>query len=188
MYRSFFKRVLDILIAGTALIVLSPLMLIVAVLIYAEDRGKIFFRQKRVGMNGSEFEFVKFRSMPEGSRNVPSTQAIAIPVTRIGRIIRRTNMDELPQLLAVLRGDMSIIGPRPAIPAQENLFALRKANGAISCLPGMTGLAQVNAYDGMPEAEKAQFDGEYCQNLTFANDMRIIFKTFRYFTRKPPVY
>lgn len=188
MYRRFFKRVLDILVAGTAVIVLSPLMLVVAVLIFAEDGGKIFFRQKRIGINGSVFEFVKFRSMPEGSRNVPSTQAIAIPVTRIGRIIRRTNLDELPQLFAVLRGDMSMIGPRPAIPAQENLFALRKANGAINCLPGMTGLAQVNAYDGMPESEKARFDGEYCRNLTFANDLRIIFKTFGYFTRKPPVY
>jgi O-antigen biosynthesis protein WbqP len=188
MYRRFFKRVFDVTVAVLALILLSPVMLAVALLIYLEDRGSVFFRQRRVGAGGREFEFVKFRSMPEGSESVPSTQAASIPVTHVGRFIRRTNIDELPQLFAVIRGDMSIVGPRPALPKQNALCAFRRQNGSIDCLPGMTGLAQVNAYDGMPEEEKAGYDGEYVRSLSFATDLRVIFRTFGYLTRKPPVY
>jgi O-antigen biosynthesis protein WbqP len=188
MYRRFFKRVLDVSIAVLALLLLSPVMLAVALLIYLEDRGSVFFRQIRVGAGGREFEFVKFRSMPEGTRSVPSTEAGSIPVTRVGRFIRRTNIDELPQLFAVIRGEMSLVGPRPALPKQDALCAIRRQNGSIDCLPGMTGLAQVNAYDGMPEEEKAEYDGEYARSLSLMTDLRVILRTFGYLTRKPPVY
>jgi O-antigen biosynthesis protein WbqP len=188
MYSRSLKRLLDITLAGLALVALAPLMLLVALLIKLEDGGPVHFRQKRVGKGGREFEFLKFRSMPVNAANVPKTQAIEIPITRIGRVIRRTNIDELPQLINILRGEMSIVGPRPAIAAQGALISMRRENGALSCTPGLTGLAQVNAYDGMPETEKAGFDGEYASNVSFANDLKIIGRTFGYLTRKPPVY
>lgn len=188
MYRKFFKRLFDVFLSGSSLAALSPLMLLVSVLIKIEDGGSVLFRQTRVGKNGETFDFLKFRSMPVNAANVPKTEAAAVPITKIGRVIRRTNIDELPQLFNILRGDMSIVGPRPAIPAQEALCRLREESGALDCLPGLTGLAQVNAYDGMPEIEKAQWDGEYAAKLSFLNDLRIILRTFAYLTRKPPVY
>lgn len=188
MYRNFFKRAFDVFLSAISLFFLSPLMLLVAILIKLEDGGSILFKQKRVGINGQSFDFLKFRSMPITAANVPKTEAVKIPITRIGKIIRRTNIDELPQLFNILRGEMSIVGPRPAIPAQTELCLMRKENGALNCLPGLTGLAQVNAYDGMPETEKAKFDGEYQTNLSFLNDLKIILRTFAYLTRKPPVY
>lgn len=188
MYRGFFKRILDIAIAAFSLIFFSPLMLAVALIIKLEDGGNILFRQQRVGRNGEAFDFLKFRSMPQNAVNVPKTEAAKIPITKIGRIIRRTNIDELPQLFNILRGDMSIVGPRPAIPAQDALCKMREESGALACAPGLTGLAQVNAYDGMPESEKADWDGKYAAELSFYNDMKIIFRTFGYLTRKPPVY
>ena len=188
MYRRYFKRIFDVVIAVIALLLLWPLMLVLAVLIYLEDRGPVFFRQKRVGAGGREFDLLKFRSMPVGSRDVPSTEAGAMPVTSIGRFIRRTNLEELPQLFSVLRGDMSIVGPRPALATQESLVRIRQQNGSIQCLPGLTGLAQVNSYDGMPEDEKAALDGEYGETVSLGTDTKIIMRTLRYLTRKPPVY
>lgn len=188
MYRSFLKRLCDIVIAGSALLVLSPVMILVAAIIRLEDGGPAFFRQKRVGKNGIEFEFLKFRSMPVNAANIPKTEAVEIPITKIGRFIRRTNIDELPQLLNILRGDMSVVGPRPAIAAQESLCLMRRENGALTCSPGLTGLAQVNAYDGMPETEKADWDGKYAASVSVLTDLKIIFRTFSYLTRKPPVY
>jgi O-antigen biosynthesis protein WbqP len=188
MYRRFFKRTFDILFAASALVLLSPLMLIVAALIKLEDGGKFLFRQKRVGRDNTEFEVLKFRSMPEDAANLPKALAAELPVTKIGRFIRRTNIDELPQLFNILRGDMSIVGPRPPLASQEALVRMRIENGAIRCLPGLTGWAQVNAYDGIPEAEKARFDGEYADSVSFIKDVVIILRTFVFVLRKPPVY
>lgn len=188
MYSGFLKRAFDITVAAGTLVLLFPLMLVLAVFIKLEDAGPVFFRQQRIGRNGREFEFLKFRSMPIDAENVPSAVASSIKVTRIGKFIRRTNIDELPQLFNVLRGEMSIVGPRPAIASQTALVSMRADNGAENCLPGLTGLAQVNAYDGMPEAEKAAFDGEYAAKVSFMKDLKIIGRTFRYLIRKPPVY
>jgi O-antigen biosynthesis protein WbqP len=188
MYRAFFKRLFDIALAAIALTALSPLMLLIALLIWWEDGAPVIFRQQRVGKDGATFEFLKFRSMALSAANVPKTEAANIPVTRMGRLIRRTNLDELPQFLNILKGDMSIVGPRPAIPAQDELCLLRRENGAMSCVPGLTGLAQVNAYDRMPETEKATWDGQYADEMSFVNDVKIILRTFAYLTRKPPVY
>jgi len=188
MYRNVFKRLLDIILSLTALLVLAPLLLIVAAAIYLEDRGKIIFRQKRVGASGTSFEVLKFRSMPENTGDLESAHAHDLPKTRVGHFIRRTNIDELPQLINVLKGDMSIVGPRPPLVSQARLCEFRQQNGSIQCLPGLTGLAQINGYDGMPDEEKARWDGEYAKTVSLQNDARIVIRTFGYLRKKPPVY
>lgn len=188
MYRSFFKRFFDILLAGSSLLLFSPFMLLTALAVRLDDGGPSLFRQKRVGHKGRLFQVIKFRSLPVNTKNLPSVQASEIVPTRVGRVIRRTNIDELPQLINILNGEMSIVGPRPALPSQEQLLAMRKENGALNCKPGLTGLAQVKSYDGMAESEKAKLDGDYASNITFSRDLKIILKTFLYLTKRPPVY
>lgn len=126
--------------------------------------------------------------MPLNNPNVESHQRHLIKITPFGKFIRRTNLDELPQFWNVLIGDMSFIGPRPPIPSQKNLVELRSFNGAIKVKPGLTGWAQVNSYDHMPEKEKARFDGEYADGISLTLDLLILLKTVVYFTRKPPTY
>jgi O-antigen biosynthesis protein WbqP len=188
MYRKFFKRFLDIVLSLGGLILLSPLMLIIATAIYVDDRGRIIFRQKRIGASGRVFQVLKFRSMPENTGDVESAMAHQLPITRVGRFIRRTNLDELPQLINILSGDMSIVGPRPPIPSQLGLCRLRESNGSIDCLPGLTGLAQINGYDHMPDEEKAQFDGEYAETMSLSVDLKIVLRTFGYLKKRPPIY
>ena len=182
------KRLIDVIGATLLLVTLSPLLIMIALVIKIHDGGPIIFKQKRLGQFGKEFLFLKFRSMPVNTPNVVSTEVIKLNVTPIGKIIRRTNLDEIPQMINVLKGDMSIIGPRPCLPNQESLIALRKANGSINLKPGLTGWAQVNAYDFMPETEKADFDGEYYKKLSLWMDVKIVFRTLKYFTKKPPIY
>jgi O-antigen biosynthesis protein WbqP len=188
MYRRYFKRLFDIASALSALLFLSPLLLFVAAAIYLDDGRPVLFRQKRVGRDGRLFDFLKFRSMPTNSDNLPSAAARTLRVTRVGRIIRRTNIDELPQLINILRGEMSIVGPRPALPTQEALCEMRQAKGVMASTPGLTGLAQINSYDDMPESEKAEWDTRYVLGISFLADLMIIFKTFRYLLKRPPVY
>ncbi len=182
------KRAFDIASSGLALLVLSPVLLATAVAIRIEDGGPALFRQARLGRAGGHFTVFKFRSMAVGSANVPSAAGTALPITRVGRFIRRTNIDELPQLLNILRGDMSVVGPRPPIPSQEALITDRRRTGALALRPGLTGLAQIKSYDGMPEAEKAEWDGRYAARVTLAGDLRIILRTFGYLLHRPPVY
>ncbi|MDJ0712936.1 MAG: sugar transferase [Prochloraceae cyanobacterium] len=188
MYRSHFKRLSDIILAGTALLVMSPLLVLVLVAIRLQDGDPALFRQQRVGENGRSFEILKFRSMTVNTENVPSADAVSLKITPIGKFIRRTNIDELPQLINILRGEMSIVGPRPALPSQTQLCTMRDENGAKACKPGLTGLAQINSYNGMPESEKAEWDGKYAANISFLQDLLIILKTFGYLTKRPPVY
>jgi len=188
LYDGLGKRLLDFVLAGSALVVLSPLMLLTAAAIWLEDRGTPFFRQERVGQRGKPFRIVKFRSMPLGTPSVPSDAAKSLRVTRVGGFIRRTNIDELPQLWNVLRGDMSLVGPRPALPSQSSLVTLRRQRGADRVAPGLTGLAQVNAYDGMPELEKVDWDSRYERSVSMLGDLRIMLATVGYLMRRPPVY
>lgn len=188
MYRQVFKRWFDVVAAGAALVVLSPVMLATAVAVKLEDGGPALFSQERVGTNGKTFRVFKFRSMPVNAGDVPSAMAHALRVTRVGQIIRRTNIDELPQLVNILRGDMSIVGPRPALPRQTELNDMRRENGAWTCRPGLTGLAQVNSYDGMPEPEKAAWDAKYAASVTLGVDVSIILRTFLYLAKRPPAY
>jgi O-antigen biosynthesis protein WbqP len=188
MYSLCCKRALDIVIALAALAALTPLLLLIALAIYLEDRAAPLFRQQRVGRDGVLFRIFKFRSMPQGAANIPKAEAAALRITRVGRVIRRTNIDELPQLLNVLRGEMSIVGPRPPLPAQAALCELRRRNGAMRCRPGLTGMAQVHAFDGITDEQKAAFDGAYAARVSFWLDCRLIMKTFVFMLRRPPVY
>jgi O-antigen biosynthesis protein WbqP len=188
MYASSGTRLFDILSVVAALIALWPLMLLVAVLIKLFDAGPVFFKQRRVGRYGATFLFYKFRSMPVSTRDIPSDKLGSIKLSWIGKLIRRTNVDELPQLFNILKGEMSVVGPRPPLPTQEELIALRKENGALQCRPGLTGLAQINSFNFMSVAQKAQFDGEYARDIRFRKDVQIILKTFFYLLKPPPVY
>lgn len=188
MYESYFKRLFDVSIASASLILLSPLMLVTALLIKLEDGGDVFFRQNRIGKDSGTFRVFKFRSMAMGTADLPSAMAKDVKITRIGRLIRRTNIDELPQLFNVISGDMSLVGPRPPIPSQTELIAMRKATRADRCRPGITGLAQINGYDYMPETEKSEYDTIYARSVSLWTDLKIILRTFPVLMRKPPVY
>lgn len=188
MYEQFGKRLFDIVSSGLAIVVLSPLMLLTAILIWAEDRGPAIFRQKRVGRGGNEFTVMKFRSMPVNSPNVASAEAKKIQPTKVGKVIRRLNIDELPQLFNIFMGDMSVVGFRPALARQEDLCQMRSDRGVHRVSPGLTGLAQVNSYDNMPELEKAEWDGKYASRVTFGGDIKIILRTFLYILKRPPTY
>lgn len=188
LYRAYGKRLLDLLCAMGALVLLSPLLLLVAALIKMVDPGPIIFRQQRIGRDGVPFIFYKFRSMPVNTDELPSDQLHTVPLSWIGRLIRRTNIDELPQLINILKGDMSVVGPRPALPGQTLLLSLRRDSGALSCRPGLTGLAQISAYSGMSATEKARYDKQYQNRLSLLSDMCIILKTVNYLRKPPPVY
>lgn len=182
------KRLFDIFLAICLIILLFPIYAIIALIIFLQDQGSPIFKQLRVGSEGKKFMFYKFRSMPIKTPNVESHEKSKLTITPFGKFIRRTNLDELPQFFNVLKGDMSFIGPRPPIPSQENLIALRKENKSLFLKPGLTGWAQVNSYDNMPEERKAHFDGEYANRISLKMDALILFKTVIYFTKKPPTY
>ncbi len=182
------KRALDLFIVFCAVFILSPLMLFIAVLIKILDPGPIIFKQQRIGRNGNSFSFYKFRSMPVNTGDLASDQVGQVKLTWVGKVIRRTNIDELPQLLNILKGDMSIVGPRPPIGNQVELIKIRGANGALKLRPGLTGLAQVNSFDGMTVPEKAAFDGQYARNISLVVDVKIILNTVLYLLKPPPVY
>jgi len=185
-YTGFVKPVGDRICAVLALIALSPLLAVLAWRIHREDGGPVFFRQTRPGKDDIPFELVKFRSMPVGVQQVPSAEAGELPVTRIGKLLRRWSLDEIPQLLNIARGDMSFVGPRPPMPSQHTLLSLRRASGALHLRPGLTGWAQVNGTDGMPEDEKAVWDGEYLHRISFLGDLAIIARTIRFLANPPP--
>lgn len=188
MYLLFGKRLFDICCAAFALMLLLPFLIFIAILIKAFDSGPVIFKQKRIGRDGVTFIFYKFRSMPVSTGDRPSSELGSVKIGPIGKFIRRTNTDELPQLLNILKGDMSIVGPRPPIPSQIELIEARRQNGALACRPGLTGLAQINSFNGMTAVEKAAFDGEYVSSISLIGDMKIIISTATYLLKPPPVY
>ena len=179
MYR-YFKRFLDIVLSAAGLLVLSPILLIIAVAIKLDSKGPVLFKQKRVAKGKEHFQILKFRTMyADVPKDVP-THLLADPeskITKIGRFLRKSSLDELPQIFNIFKGEMSIIGPRPALWNQFDLIAERDKYGANDVRPGLTGLAQVMGRDELPIEVKAKYDGEYAQNVTFANDVKIFFKT-----------
>ena len=180
MYKRFGKRALDLLLSGLGLIVLSPLFLIISIAIKAEDPGPVFFRQKRVGIHKTYFNIVKFRSMRQDTPHDMPTHLLNDPqrwITKTGRFLRKTSLDELPQIAQIFTGKMSIIGPRPALWNQYGLIAERDKYGANDITPGLTGWAQVNGRDELEIEEKARLDGEYAQNISFGLDMKIFWMT-----------
>ena len=182
MYKRFGKRALDLLLSGLGLIVLSPLFLIISIAIKAEDPGPVFFRQKRVGIHKTYFNIVKFRSMRQDTPHDMPTHLLSDPqrwITKTGRFLRKTSLDELPQIAQIFTGKMSIIGPRPALWNQYDLIEERDKYGANDITPGLTGWAQVNGRDELEIEEKARLDGEYAQNISFGMDMKIFWMTVK---------
>jgi lipopolysaccharide/colanic/teichoic acid biosynthesis glycosyltransferase len=172
-------RALDIPIAALALLLLSPVLLAAAVAIKLGSRGPVIYRQRRVGLNGEEFELLKLRTMVEGSDPVGIGTAIARDdprVTAAGRWLRRTSLDEIPNLVNVLRGEMAIIGPRPTIPAQVKDYTPQQRRRH-EVRPGLTGWAQVQGRAGIPWEERIELDVEYVDHRSFALDLRILAKT-----------
>ena len=180
MYQKFGKRMLDIILSGCGIIVLAPVYLILAIAIKVDDPGPVFFRQKRVGLHKSHFNIMKFRTMKmETPRDMP-THLLENPeqyITRVGKVLRKTSLDELPQIFQIFTGEMSIIGPRPALWNQFDLIEERDKYGANDVRPGLTGWAQINGRDELPIDVKARFDGEYVEKLSFAFDCKCFFGT-----------
>ena len=180
MYQKFGKRFLDILLSGCGILVLAPVYLILAIAIKIDDPGPVFFRQKRVGIHKTHFQIMKFRTMKmETPKDVP-THLLENPeqyITRVGKVLRKTSLDELPQIFQIFTGEMSIIGPRPALWNQFDLIAERDKYGANDVRPGLTGWAQINGRDELPIDVKARFDGEYVKKMSFAFDCKCFFGT-----------
>lgn len=180
MYRYFFKRFLDILLSFLGLVVLAVPMLIIALIIVLDSKGPAIFSQERFGKDGKPFKLYKFRSMKQTAPPDMATRDIDGQeyITKVGAFLRKTSLDELPQLFCILKGDMSIIGPRPVVLTETELNDYRKETGALSVRPGLTGLAQVTARDTLKDMKKkAEIDGEYANNVTFAGDVKIFFQT-----------
>lgn len=172
-------RFFDIAIASIALVVLSPILLIAAIAIKLGSRGPVLYRQRRVGLDGAEFEMLKLRTMVEGSDPVGVGTVVTRDdprVTRAGRVLRRTSLDEIPNLLNVLRGEMAIVGPRPTIPAQVRDYTVHQRRRH-EVLPGITGWAQVQGRAGIPWEERIELDIWYVDRRSAALDARILLKT-----------
>lgn len=180
-YCDFFKRVFDIIFSSIAIIILTLPMLIVALLIKIDSPEEpILFKQVRVGKDDVPFTIFKFRSMSKDAPHQMATENFENPeeyITTVGKVIRKTSLDELPQLFNVVKGDMSIIGPRPLIPIEKKILAMRDETGASQILPGITGLAQVHGRDELTGKKKAMFDGKYANNVSAWLDLKIFFKT-----------
>lgn len=180
IYKHYMKRFFDIILSALAILVLSWLIIILAIIIKSTSKGPVLFKQKRVGKDKTYFNILKFRTMRiDTPKDVP-THLLTDPdqyITTIGRFLRKTSLDELPQLFNILIGDMAIVGPRPALWNQEDLIAERDLYDANAVRPGLTGLAQVSGRDELPIPVKARYDGEYVDNISLMKDMMLIFKT-----------
>ena len=174
------KRGADIVLSALGLLVLAIPMTVLALAIYIDDPGKVFFRQYRVGKDGKRFRFYKFRSMKMDTPKYLSTSEVDTPdkyITRLGKILRKTSLDELPQLFNVLRGDMSLVGPRPLISDEYEIHQMRMRFGVYNVRPGVTGLAQINGRDTVSAVDKVHWDVKYVKNFGFAMDMKILLST-----------
>ena len=180
MYKHFWKRFFDFVLSTIGILVLAIPVAVLALLIKIDDPGPVFFRQKRVGNHKKYFNILKFRTMKmETPHDVP-THLLENPeqyITRVGGFLRRTSLDELPQIFQIWTGKMAIIGPRPALWNQSDLIAERDKYGANDVRPGLTGWAQINGRDELEIPVKAALDGEYVQKLSFGFDCRCFFGT-----------
>ena len=180
MYQNFFKRLLAIVLSLLGLICLGWLLILLCIAIKIDSPGPVLFKQKRVGKGKSHFYILKFRTMRIDTPKDMPTHLLANPeqyITRVGKYLRKTSLDELPQLLNILKGDMAIIGPRPALWNQFDLIAARDKYGANDIRPGLTGWAQINGRDELEIDVKAKLDGEYVQRLSFGFDVKCFLGT-----------
>lgn len=172
---------IDVVLSVLGIVLGSWVFLLIAIAIAADDPGRVFFSQKRVGRNKELFMLYKFRSMKMSTPHDVPTHMLSDPeqyITRVGRFLRRTSLDELPQLFNILKGDMSFIGPRPALWNQDDLVAERDKYGANDIRPGLSGWAQIHGRDELEIPEKARLDGEYVKRQSFLFDCRCFFGTF----------
>lgn len=180
MYKKYIKRGIDFLLSLIGLIVLAIVFIVIAILIKTTSKGPVFFKQKRVGKNKEYFNILKFRTMRIDTPKDCPTHLLSNPdqyITPIGKFLRKTSLDELPQILNILKGDMSIVGPRPALWNQYDLIEERDKYHANDIYPGLTGWAQVNGRDELEIPVKAKLDGEYVENLSFMFDVKCFIKT-----------
>ena len=175
------KRVLDVLLSALLLILLSPVMLIVAIIVKCTSlKDPILFRQARVGKNYHAFRIYKFRTMYATAPHNVASRDLTNPyrqITRVGKFLRKSSLDELPQLFNVLKGDMSLVGPRPLIFTERDIRSLRKQNGVYAMKPGITGIAQINGRDKISVSEKVRMDADYVRYFDFSLDCRILWRT-----------
>ncbi|MCQ6274668.1 sugar transferase [Bacillus sp. V3B] len=174
------KRLIDIVLSLTGLIVLSPIFFILIIAIKLDSKGPILFKQKRVGINKTHFNILKFRTMRIDTPKDTPTHLLDNPeqyITKVGKFLRKTSLDELPQIWNIFVGEMSIIGPRPALWNQYDLIAERDKYGANDVPPGLTGWAQINGRDELPIEIKAKLDGEYVEKISFLMDVKCFFGT-----------
>ena len=179
-FYAFVKRMLDILIAFLGIVILFPIFLIISIAIKMDSKGPVIFSQKRYGINKTTFNIYKFRTMDVSAPKNVATKDLGDSkkyITKLGSILRKTSLDELPQLINILIGQMSIIGPRPVILEEYNLINEREKYGANDVKPGLTGWAQVNGRDMLDDETKARYDGEYVENFGFFMDLKCFFKT-----------
>jgi O-antigen biosynthesis protein WbqP len=180
MYRKYIKRLIDIVLSLSGLILASWLYLLIAIAIKIDDPGPVFFSQKRIGKDGVTFSLFKYRSMRMSTPHDTPTHLLENPdqyITRVGKLLRKTSLDEIPQLWNILRGDMSVIGPRPALWNQYDLIEERDKYGANGVKPGLSGWAQICGRDELEIEDKARLDGEYVQKMSFLFDCRCFFGT-----------
>ena len=183
MYQRYCKRLLDFVLSLAACIVLAPVMLAIAVWIKMDSPGPVFFRQRRVGAHKTHFNILKFRTMRGDTPHDVPTHLLKNAdsyITKSGAFLRKTSLDELPQIYNILVGEMAIIGPRPALYNQYDLIEARDKLHANDIRPGLTGLAQINGRDELPIDVKARYDGEYAANVTFLQDFKIFFHSITY--------
>ena len=174
MYKKYIKRIIDIVISFIALIVLSPLLLIIAITIKIVDKGQVIYKQERTGKNGKNFKIYKFRTMKDKK------------ITKLGKFLRSTSLDEIPQFYNVLKGDMSLIGPRPWIPDYYERFDEKQKNRN-NIRPGLVGLAQVNGRKELDIFDKINYDLYYVEKLSFLEDIKILFKSLKVIVKKEDI-
>lgn len=185
-YSLFIKRLFDIIISLFSIIIFSPIFIVVYLLVLVDSGKYVIFKQVRVGKNKKRFKIYKFRTMVIDADKIGSTSTMSGDkrITKIGCILRRTSLDELPQLFNVLKGDMSIIGPRPDVPESMSLFTEEHIEKRMGVRPGITGLAQVNGRSNLSLEDRVYYDEKYCENISFKYDINIIFLTVNKIIKK----
>ena len=180
MYSKCIKRLIDLILSLIGLIILSPVLIIISILIKIDSKGPVFFKQKRVGIHKKLFNIYKFRTMYVDTPKDMPTHLLNNPeayITKVGKFLRKTSLDELPQLINIIKGEMAVIGPRPALYNQEDLIELRDRYKANDIRPGLTGWAQIHGRDELEIEEKAKLDGYYTEHISFLLDIKCFFLT-----------
>jgi lipopolysaccharide/colanic/teichoic acid biosynthesis glycosyltransferase len=184
------RRAFDIAIAATALVVLSPVLALAIVAVKLESRGGAFYRQRRVGLHGREFDVLKLRTMVHGAEHMGAGMAVNTGderITRVGKVLRRTSLDELPNLVNVLKGEMAIVGPRPTLPSQVAQYTERE-RGRLAVRPGITGWAQVNGRASLPWSERIELDLWYIEHRSWRLDLKILWRSAQLVVRGEGLY